>query len=199
MAISFLLAINRGINCGKSTVQALNSQNGSTVDIPITIEKAASGERVARLTPKTESKYHNLVLPSGGGYLENTWTKRDLNTITKQLNLDLTKYIEIGRTQHNLSYGGLWSQIKKEMINHSGFNAISKVWWATYPKDCQSGDGFNPFCNRIDTYSFLIPVKQTLQHSILLMMSKSITIGDLIGHSVMTELNTLQSIFQARP
>ncbi|HHF0432480.1 TPA: TonB-dependent receptor, partial [Haemophilus influenzae] len=148
-----------GINCDKSTVKALNSKNGSTVDIPITIDKAATGERIARLTPKTTLKDHNLVLPSGAGYLENTWTKRDLNTITKQLNLDLTKYIEIGRTQHNLSYGGLWSQIKKEMINHSGFNAISKVWWATYPKDCQSGDGFNPFCNRIDTYSFLIPVK----------------------------------------
>ncbi|HHF7307434.1 TPA: TonB-dependent hemoglobin/transferrin/lactoferrin family receptor, partial [Haemophilus influenzae] len=150
---------NGGINCDKSTVKALNSTDGSTVDIPITIEKAATGERVARLTPETESRYRNLVLPSGGGYLENTWTKRDLNTITKQLNLDLTKYIEIGRTQHNLSYGGLWSQIKKEMVNHSGFNTVYKTWWATYPKDCQSGDGFNPFCNRIDTYSFLIPVK----------------------------------------
>ncbi|WP_239495186.1 TonB-dependent hemoglobin/transferrin/lactoferrin family receptor [Haemophilus influenzae] len=150
---------NGGINCDKSTVKALNSKNGNTEDIPITIDKAATGDRIARLTPKPTSKDYNLVLPSGAGYLENTWTKRDLNTITKQLNLDLTKYIEIGRTQHNLSYGGLWSQIKKEMINHSGFNAISKVWWATYPKDCQSGDGFNPFCNRIDTYSFLIPVK----------------------------------------
>ncbi|HHF4806749.1 TPA: TonB-dependent hemoglobin/transferrin/lactoferrin family receptor, partial [Haemophilus influenzae] len=150
---------NGGINCNKSTVQALNSQNGSTVDIPITIDKAATGERIARLTPEAYSRYHNLVLPSGAGYLENTWTKRDLNTITKQLNLDLTKYIEIGRTQHNLSYGGLWSQIKKEMVNHSGFNTVYKTWWAIYPKDCQSGDGFNPFCNRIDTYSFLIPVK----------------------------------------
>ncbi|XWV11168.1 TonB-dependent receptor [Haemophilus influenzae] len=147
-----------GINCGKSTVKALG-KDGNTIEVPIAIEKAATGERVARLTPTPSISTPYLFLPSGAGRLENTWTKRDLNTITKQLNLDLTKYIEIGRTQHNLSYGGLWSQIKKEMINHSGFNAISKVWWAIYPQDCQSGDGFNPFCNRIDTYSFLIPVK----------------------------------------
>ena len=147
-----------GINCGKSTVKALG-KDGNTIEVPIAIEKAATGERVARLTPTPSINTPYLFLPSGAGRLENTWTKRDLNTITKQLNLDLTKYIEIGRTQHNLSYGGLWSQIKKEMINHSGFNAISKVWWAIYPQDCQSGDGFNPFCNRIDTYSFLIPVK----------------------------------------
>ena len=43
---------NGGINCDKSTVKALNSKDGSTVDIPITIEKAATGERVARLTLK---------------------------------------------------------------------------------------------------------------------------------------------------
>ncbi|HHF6586948.1 TPA: TonB-dependent hemoglobin/transferrin/lactoferrin family receptor, partial [Haemophilus influenzae] len=157
-----------GVNCKKSTIEAFDKE-GNIVNIPITIEKAATGDDVAHLQKqefdKKNKRYYtqisapNLLLPSGAGYLENTWTKRDLNTITKQLNLDLTKYIEIGRTQHNLSYGGLWSQIKKEMINHSGFNAISKVWWATYPKDCQSGDGFNPFCNRIDTYSFLIPVK----------------------------------------
>ncbi|HHX0792210.1 TPA: TonB-dependent hemoglobin/transferrin/lactoferrin family receptor, partial [Haemophilus influenzae] len=156
-----------GVNCKKSTIEAFDKE-GNIVNIPITIEKAATGDDVAHLQKQefdknnrryTQISAPNLLLPSGAGYLENTWTKRDLNTITKQLNLDLTKYIEIGRTQHNLSYGGLWSQIKKEMINHSGFNAISKVWWATYPKDCQSGDGFNPFCNRIDTYSFLIPVK----------------------------------------
>ena len=191
----------------KSTIEAFDKE-GNIVNIPITIEKAATGDDVAHLQKQefdknnrryTQISAPNLLLPSGAGYLENTWTKRDLNTITKQLNLDLTKYIEIGRTQHNLSYGGLWSEIKKEMINHSGFNTVYKTWWAIYPQDCQSGDGFNPFCNRIDTYSFLIPVKQTLQRYILLMMSKSITIGALIGHFVMTELNTLQSMFLVKP
>ncbi|MGF7453264.1 TonB-dependent receptor domain-containing protein [Pasteurella bettyae] len=161
---SLILACDQagGVNCQKDTVEAFGP-DGTIKHLPFTVETLASGEKVAKITAQNEESADtapSLILPVGKGYLENIWTERDLNTMTQQVNLDLTKYLQIGSTEHNLSYGGLWSNSKKEMVNHSGDNAIAKGWWALYPTDCQnSTDKYNSLCNNRNTYSFLIPVK----------------------------------------
>ncbi|MGX2974356.1 TonB-dependent hemoglobin/transferrin/lactoferrin family receptor [Ursidibacter arcticus] len=149
------LSLNcKGINCNKSSIVGYQ-RNGSKVEIPFTVkdgiaELNASGSALT-------SPY--LFLPDSNGFNQNLWTERSLNTDTKQVNLDLTKYLELGKTQHNLSYGALLSKTKKEMVNRSGDTPSNLKWWALYPKDCSASS--SSLCNKSNTFSFLIPVKAT--------------------------------------
>ena len=91
---------------------------------------------------KTEAVANNqlsgpyIFMPSKTGYQTNLWTQRDLTSETKQINLDLTKHLELGKTQHDLSYGGLWSEMEKSMTNISGDSPMNVKWWAQYPHSC---------------------------------------------------------------
>lgn len=144
-----------GINCNKGSITGY-TKNGQKVDLPFTVK-----DNMATITAsgKSASASPNLFLPWSNGYNQNLWTDRSLNTKTKQINLDLTKYIELGNTQHNISYGALLSKIEKEMINRSGDSPSNLKWWALHPEDCATSS--STLCNKSNLYSFLIPVKAT--------------------------------------
>ncbi|HHF3898791.1 TPA: TonB-dependent hemoglobin/transferrin/lactoferrin family receptor [Haemophilus influenzae] len=162
-----------GLNCDKDTIQGFEKK-GTTVNIPfVVIEK--NGKKYA----KTEAVANNqlsgpyIFMPSKTGYQTNLWTQRDLTSETKQINLDLTKHLELGKTQHDLSYGGLWSEMEKSMTNISGDSPMNVKWWAQYPHSCDiflpsstpngaptlNPERTNTLCNNSNVYSFLIPVK----------------------------------------
>ncbi|HHE3653991.1 TPA: TonB-dependent hemoglobin/transferrin/lactoferrin family receptor [Pasteurella multocida] len=141
----------KGIRCDlvNKKIEGINWRTGEKVEIPFEIVEI-NGEKFAK-TKATQDQ--SVIVPNAAGYNQNLWSQRDLITHTKQVNLDLSKYLELGQIQHNFAYGGLWSETQKEMINHAGSASLDIQWWALY-KDC--GD---PQCTKTDTFSFLIPVK----------------------------------------
>ncbi|OOS05770.1 ligand-gated channel protein [[Haemophilus] felis] len=149
----FKCGVEGGINCDVTTktVEGLNWKTGDKVNIPFDVVEI-NGEKFAKIKGTQDQ---SVIVPQGIGYNGNLWTQRDLITRTKQANLDLTKYLQLGKTEHNLAYGALWSETKKEMINHTGESALDVKWWALH-KDCGS-----PVCTKTDTFSYLIPIKAT--------------------------------------
>ncbi|AET15327.1 TonB-dependent hemoglobin/transferrin/lactoferrin family receptor [Pasteurella multocida] len=159
----------KAINCNKKTIGAFKP-DGTPIDISINVDpnkEFATINKVKEIDNKSVTKLTGPILfvPNVKGHLENLWTQRDLITNTKQLNLDLTKYLELGKTQHNLAYGGLWSKTTKSIVNTTGQSALNVKWWALYPTDCSQkigSDGrYNALCNHSNVFSFLIPVKAT--------------------------------------
>ncbi|EIJ74844.1 TonB-dependent hemoglobin/transferrin/lactoferrin family receptor [Haemophilus haemolyticus] len=170
--ISYLFSCD-GLNCDKKTIQGFN-KNGTTVDIPFeVIEKNGKKYAKTEVTANNQLSGPYLFMPNRKGYQANLWSQRDLTSETKQINLDLTKHLELGKTQHDLSYGGLWSEMKKSMTNLAGDAPLNVKWWAQYPHNCDiflapSTTGAKPtlnqertstLCNNVNVFSFLIPVK----------------------------------------
>ena len=170
--ISYLFSCD-GLNCDKKTIQGFN-KNGTTVDIPFeVIEKNGKKYAKTEVTANDQRSGPYLFMPNRKGYQANLWSQRDLTSETKQINLDLTKHLELGKTQHDLSYGGLWSEMKKSMTNLAGDAPLNVKWWAQYPHNCDiflapSTTGAKPtlnqertstLCNNVNVFSFLIPVK----------------------------------------
>ncbi|PSM53236.1 TonB-dependent receptor [Campylobacter blaseri] len=110
-----------------------------------------------------------LMLPNSKGYLERDWKDRDLNTDTKQINLDLTKSFTTFNLDHYLEYGGLYSKTEKSMVNRQGYDGANAKWWGKYilegntpwNKPNQIENVKNSYLNpKIDPeFSFLIPVE----------------------------------------
>ncbi|MGC6405750.1 TonB-dependent hemoglobin/transferrin/lactoferrin family receptor [Bisgaard Taxon 45] len=154
-----------GLNCDHQKITAFKD-DGTTIELPFKIIKR-DGKKFAYIEGdgSDQLKSPKLLVANKKGHLDNLWTQRDLITDTKQLNLDLTKYLELGKTQHNLAYGGLWSKTTKSMINTTGQSALNVKWWALYPTDCSQkigSDGrYNALCKHSNVFSFLIPVKAT--------------------------------------
>lgn len=117
----------------------------------------------------------NVVLPNLKGYQERLWQERDLDTDTKQLNLDLTKSFETFGLEHFVQYGGSYNHSEKKMTNRAGYDATNVQWWAAgtlglvtkfFPtreeiETCEDTSSWNAnLCPRTDPpFSFLIPVK----------------------------------------
>lgn len=119
----------------------------------------------------TQSNF--IPTPSGTkGYLENQWKKRYLNTDTKQVNFDFSKFID-SEISHNVEYGLVFSKTDKTMVNYAGWNITNKKWWAPSdlpPYDINTGKFKNCenmnfsekiiYCSPSDNpESFLIPVE----------------------------------------
>ncbi|MCK9087712.1 TonB-dependent hemoglobin/transferrin/lactoferrin family receptor [Haemophilus influenzae] len=172
--VSYLLSCD-GLNCNKKTIQGFE-KDGTPVDIPFeVIEK--NGKKYAKTEVKAKDQLSGpyLFMPNKKGYQTNLWSQRDLTSETKQINLDLTKHLELGKTQHDLSYGGLWSEMEKSMTNLAGDAPLNVKWWAQYPHSCETflppsttvpnaKPTLNPertstLCNNVNVFSFLIPVK----------------------------------------
>lgn len=145
-----------GINCNSASLFGYN-RDGSKVAIPLIKKGNMAILNASENSSALNSPY--LFLPDSQGYNSNLWTERALNTHTKQLNLDLTKSLYIGDMHHQIAYGGELSKVKKEMVNRSGDSPTNLKWWAIYPNDCKISS--SSLCNKINTFSFLIPVKAT--------------------------------------
>ena len=72
------------------------------------------------VTERTWRSGYNLVIPNSPGYLDNLWKERDLDTNTKQVNLEFQKDFKLLSTQHSLNYGASYEKIKKSMTNRTG-------------------------------------------------------------------------------
>ncbi|HHF4922551.1 TPA: TonB-dependent hemoglobin/transferrin/lactoferrin family receptor, partial [Haemophilus influenzae] len=172
--VSYLFSCD-ALNCNERKIQGFN-KDGTTVDIPFeVIEK--DGKKYAKTAVKAKNQLSGpyLFMPNKKGYQANLWSQRDLTSETKQINLDLTKHLELGKTQHDLSYGGLWSEMEKSMTNLAGDTPLNVKWWAQYPHNCatflppstmapNAKPTLNPerrstLCNNVNVFSFLIPVK----------------------------------------
>ncbi|EOX4872621.1 TonB-dependent hemoglobin/transferrin/lactoferrin family receptor, partial [Haemophilus influenzae] len=162
-----------GLNCDYGKIQGFN-KDGTTEDIPFEVIYK-NGKKYAKTAVKANNQLSGpyLFMPNKKGYQTNLWSQRDLTSETKQINLDLTKHLELGKTQHDLSYGGLWSEMEKSMTNISGDSPMNVKWWAQYPHNCDiflpsstpngaptlNPERTNTLCNNSNVYSFLIPVK----------------------------------------
>ena len=155
------------INCDKKSITAFN-KNGSTTEVPFKVIER-NGKRYAQTEEQPGGAINSpvIIVPNKLGYQSNLWSQRDLTSKTKQINLDLTKHLQLANTEHDLSYGALWSEMKKSMTNISGDEPINVKWWAQYPRSCATyledgtfnSDRLNTLCNNKNVYSFLIPVK----------------------------------------
>lgn len=141
-------------------------------------------------TYATTSQYSHKILmsfPSSQGYLENLYSDRDLNTNTKQINIDFKKRLDKGSVSHHMTYGASYETTEKSMVNKSGYNAWSSTWWSDKTlgwdfseklRTCDNSSTFNGLlCPRHTTFSFLIPVK-TKDGSVYL--NDSVLIGDRV-------------------
>lgn len=153
------------INCDKGSISAFKN-DGTLMDIPFTIIER-DGKRFAKtkkqeidgriITKQTDLPF--FLVPNKLGFNQNLWTDRSLNTNTKQFNLDFTKYLVLGKTEHNVSYSGSLSKSQKEMVNQSGDSAINVKWWALYPENCKTS--YSSLCGKSNIFSFLVPVEAT--------------------------------------
>ena len=170
-----------GINCDKKMISGYKI-NGESIDIPFTIKKF-KGKNVAYIDKQLDKQFENdcwnengcqknpekadyLIMPGSIGYRPNLWSQRDLISQTKQLNIDLTKHKVLFNTEHDFSYGGLWSQMKKSMVNISGDQPLDQAWFVDLPETCDTyvngklnSDRTHTLCDNKNTFSFLIPVK----------------------------------------
>lgn len=155
------------INCDKKSISAFN-KDGSTTEIPFSVVER-EGKKFAQTEAQNTSALNSpkIVLPNKAGYQSNLWSQRDLTSKTKQINLDLTKHISLFDTEHDFSYGAVWSEMKKSMTNISGDSPRDVKWWAQYPVNCATHldentlnpDRHHTLCNNRNVFSFLIPVK----------------------------------------
>ena len=147
-------------------------------------EKNINGRTFARIK---NGNYRTTfsILPSSPGYLERLWQKRDLDTNTQQLNLDLTKDFKTWRVEHNLQYGSSYNTTMKRMVNRAGNDATDVQWWATptlgeslfgVPNTCKDTYDWNPnLCPVVDPeFSYLLPIK-TKEKSVYLFDNVVIT------------------------
>ncbi|HHF6570942.1 TPA: TonB-dependent hemoglobin/transferrin/lactoferrin family receptor, partial [Haemophilus influenzae] len=122
-----------------------------------------NGKTYARLT----NYNYSIILPNSKGYVDRNYSDRDLNTKTRQLNLDLTKQFSIVNIENTLLYGGALSRTEKSMVNKSGYDGKDPQWWADSflgmrsgkVLTCETDSNFNGYlCPKEEVFSFLIPV-----------------------------------------
>ncbi|MGP1560924.1 MAG: TonB-dependent hemoglobin/transferrin/lactoferrin family receptor [Helicobacteraceae bacterium] len=162
-------------------------------EAPLTKRQIVAGKTFATFDDAiTQDLNNGIILPPDKGYTENMWGKRDINTNTRQLNVDLTKDVDLWQTSHALSYGGIYSKTEKEMVNVGGYYALKSAWWARKflgldihgkPITCETATGADQWdallCPHVDKkFSFLIPV-QTLQRA--LYISDEIKLNSLVS------------------
>ncbi|MDY4281402.1 MAG: TonB-dependent hemoglobin/transferrin/lactoferrin family receptor [[Pasteurella] mairii] len=163
-------------NCDKN-IEYFNVPASWTGD-PIT-KKSEPLKRKVEYAGKTFAQPENLksndfiILPNSKGYFERDYKERDLNTNTKQLNIDLTKWVDLFEIENQFKYGFSYSKTHKEMINKGGFDGVNPTWWAkrflgmtsswsNKIATCDNVSGADQWngllCPRNNVSSFLIPV-----------------------------------------
>ncbi|OKQ00424.1 TonB-dependent hemoglobin/transferrin/lactoferrin family receptor, partial [Haemophilus influenzae] len=150
-----------------------SSDEPEVEDVKLNKFMTVNGKRFATYEDTTwSSKRRYIILPNSKGYLPLDYKERDLNTKTKQVNLDLTKAFTLFEIENELSYGGVYAKTTKEMVNKAGYYGRNPTWWAerTLGQDlsgkqhnCNTNSSYNGMlCPRHEPLtSFLIPVETT--------------------------------------
>lgn len=103
------------------------------VDRDIEIKTAPDGTRYGRIKKETDPNGYpedlRLVRPQSTGYSNNIYHDRDLDTDTKQFNIDFEKEFKIFSSEHFLKYGAMIEKTKKSMTDMDGFKSANEKWW----------------------------------------------------------------------
>jgi hypothetical protein len=78
-----------------------------------------------------EDEELKFVAPQSTGFAENLYHDRDLDTETKQFNIDFEKEFKIAETEHALKYGAMIEKTNKSMTDMDGYKDVNSKWWAT--------------------------------------------------------------------
>ncbi|WP_373099755.1 MULTISPECIES: TonB-dependent hemoglobin/transferrin/lactoferrin family receptor [Pasteurellaceae] len=138
--------------------------------VPLTLDKKYTDPNTGKTfaSSSAASWKDTIIIPNSKGYLGRLWQERDLDTKSRQLNLDLTKSFTLLSTEHQVEYGGVYNRTKKQMVNQAGHDATEARWWTESSlgldwngrlREC----GYNTnsyLCPKTDPkFSFLLPVK----------------------------------------
>ncbi|WP_424407453.1 TonB-dependent hemoglobin/transferrin/lactoferrin family receptor [Pasteurella sp. PK-2025] len=204
------------LDCTKSyTVFAEKDENYASIykfqSRPIAIKTAQNGKKYGVIETKSKEgiipgvlQYEEtyFLFPKSVGYARNDYNDRDLNTSTKQINLDLDKSLSFWGSDHQIKYGASYAKSHKSMVNKDGYQGGNVKWWADnffclkkidgtldsyearpelYPPITGSCDG-RLRSKTGDTFSYLVPVNSK---------SKTFYFGDNIqlGRYVNLDLN----------
>ncbi|MGC7560993.1 TonB-dependent receptor domain-containing protein [Pasteurella sp. PK-2025] len=88
-----------------------------------------------------------FLFPKSAGYARNDYNDRDLNTNTKQINLDLDKSLSFWGSDHQIKYGASYAKSHKSMVNKDGYQGGNVKWWADNffcRKRATGGSGYEP-------------------------------------------------------
>ncbi|OOR84569.1 ligand-gated channel protein [Moraxella canis] len=155
-----------------SPIEAYEAQYNKFIDtIKLDLDRKRTDPNTGK-TYATTSKFSNKILmpfPGSPGYLSNLYSERELNSETKQINLDFKKWVGGSDLSHDIRYGGHYDTTEKSMVNQAGSNAWSSEWWSDKTlgwdlsdnlRTCQNSSSFNSqLCPTQSMFSFLIPVK----------------------------------------
>ena len=159
-------------DCSQPNIDVLKYDYATEQYIKSTVplDKSYTDARTGK-TFKQSSESGYLITPYGKGYLSRDWKERDLDTNTKQFNLDFNKYAKTGDVEHDIAYGLSFAKTEKSMTNKQGYDTTNNQWWA--PKTLGTDFTGTPYtcenaplmllyalCPRTEPLtSFLIPVK----------------------------------------
>ncbi|QKF61934.1 TonB-dependent receptor domain-containing protein [Campylobacter curvus] len=115
----------------------------------------------------------SFIVPGRAGRHVSFYNDRDLNTDTKQFNIDFDKEFTLLGTEHSMKYGMLYSKTNKSMVNKDGFRGGNIQWWSDWfigsdstpdangiyqPNPGNWPNGSNVKQNTNDIHSYLVPV-----------------------------------------
>ncbi len=139
-------------------------------------QKSVDGVKYGEIGGKDENLA--ILFPKTRGYNQDLYSDRDLNSDTKQLDFDFEKELTFKEKDHQLKFGGMYSEIEKSMVNKDGYIGKEAQWWASnffcakIPDDGKSTEyklypenwpGFGlcgtPKDNSKGRNSYLVPVK----------------------------------------
>ncbi|MDU8923969.1 TonB-dependent hemoglobin/transferrin/lactoferrin family receptor [Pasteurellaceae bacterium LIM206] len=145
---------NRYINCSKLDCSKKfrlfikEDENGNTVnrfeEREIETKTAPNGTKYGQIIrksidgtdwqgrPAKQYEKSAFIVPGSSGFYRDNYNDRDLNTDTKQINLDFDKEFEFWGTEHYVTYGGSIGKTKKSMVNRDGYTGGNVKWWADY-------------------------------------------------------------------
>ncbi|HII3688749.1 TPA: TonB-dependent hemoglobin/transferrin/lactoferrin family receptor [Pasteurella multocida] len=141
-----------------------NYQNGQYTPKQVELSEEITVNGKLYKTAKEESGVRNyLILPNSKGYLPYDYKERDLDSNTKQINLDLTKTFSTFNIENELLYGAIYSRTEKKMVNKAGYDGRNPTWWADRILGKSTNCNYNGLkCPRHEPLtSFLIPVEAT--------------------------------------
>lgn len=109
-----------------------------------------------------------FVTPKTTGYHTGLIWDRDLNTDTKQLNLDFEKEFNFLATHNFLKYGGGYEKIDKSMVNRDRFGYFDLQWWKSIFVSNNRPNFFPGDVNlktmKFNDFTYLIPVQTKIKH-----------------------------------
>ncbi|MGP1484963.1 MAG: TonB-dependent receptor domain-containing protein [Campylobacter sp.] len=162
------------IDCTKKfRVSRLYEDNGvwrnKFVDREIEIKTAPDGTKYGQIKIEKQKPPFDFLsedtllptpkTPNALGASRDDYHDRDLNTDTKQFNIDFEKEFDLFKTEHFLKYGAMLEKTHRKMVDQDGYKYLNEKWWASnfYGFQYKPGDSkadANGYIFKPDWYPF---------------------------------------------